>query len=65
MGKNKRERTANCLVAEVDKMALGFSEETIQELNFRKLIARGVIVEESLYWPEQQQIVSGDLDSVS
>lgn len=46
MGQNKRQRTAQRHMTEIDRKALGIAEEEIQDHNFHKLVSRGVIVEE-------------------
>ena len=46
MGQRKRQRTAQRHTTEIDRKALDIADEAIQEHNFHKLIAQGVIVEE-------------------
>lgn len=46
MGQQKRQRTAQRHMTELDHKALGIADEAIQEHNFHKLLEKGVIVEE-------------------
>lgn len=46
MGQNKRQRTAQRHMTEIDLKALGIADEAIEDHNFHKLIWQGVIVEE-------------------